>query len=203
MQRAMPEAAPRFAILGSGRGSNAEALMAAFASGFLPAELVLVASDRAGAPLLDKAQARGYATALIESRGLPREEHEARLLDCLGRHGAQHLLLAGYMRILGSTFLRRFSGVVLNIHPSLLPDFPGLRAVERQWTAGVKVAGATVHFVDDGVDTGPPLLTGSLEVAGDEGPGGLAQRILTEVEHVIYPRAVWLLCQRLRKEKIS
>ena len=105
--------------------------------------------------------------------------------------------LAGYLRILSEAFLRQFAGVVLNIHPSLLPDFPGLGAAARQWRAGVRVAGATVHYVDAGVDTGPILLSGSLEVRGDEGEAGLAQRILTEVEHVIYPRAVWLLCARL------
>lgn len=192
-----------FAILGSGRGSNAEALMAAFASGFVPARLAVVATDRAGAPILDKAAARGYPTLLVESRGRPRPEHESELLLRLAEHGVQHLLLAGYMRILGSTFLRGFPGTILNIHPSLLPDFPGLHAVERQWAAGVRVAGATVHLVDDGVDTGPPLLTGSLEVRGDEGPEGLAGRILTEVEHVIYPRAVWLHCQRLRQQTLQ
>lgn len=189
---------PRFAILGSGRGSNAEALMAAFQSGFIPGKLMLVASDRAQAPILDKAAARGFATELVESRGLARQDHESALLDCLRRHRVEHLLLAGYMRILSADFLRAFAGVVLNIHPSLLPDFPGLKAVQRQWQAGVRVAGATVHYVDAGVDTGPPLLFGSLEVRGDEGAMGLGQRILCEIEHVIYPRAVWLLCQRLQ-----
>ena len=189
---------PRFAILGSGRGSNAEALMAAFASGFLPAELAVVIADREGAAILDRAAARGVARALCPSRDRPRAEHEAELLARLQRHRAQHLLLAGYLRILSEAFLRQFAGVVLNIHPSLLPDFPGLGAAARQWRAGVRVAGATVHYVDAGVDTGPILLSGSLEVRGDEGEAGLAQRILTEVEHVIYPRAVWLLCARLR-----
>lgn len=174
--------------------------MRAFASGSLPARLALVATDRPGAPILEKAAARGFPTLLVDRRGRSRAEHESELLQRLREHGVQHLLLAGYLRILGSTFLRGFPGTILNIHPSLLPDFPGLHAVERQWAAGVRIAGATVHQVDDGVDTGPPLLSGSLEVRGDEGPEGLAQRILTEVEHVIYPRAVWLHCQRLRSQ---
>ena len=172
--------------------------MAAFASGFLPAELAVVIADRQGAGILDKAAARGVPTELCPSRDRQRAEHEAELITCLRRHRVEHLLLAGYLRILSEAFLRQLSGEVLNIHPSLLPDFPGLGAAARQWHAGVRVAGATVHYVDAGVDTGPILLTGSIEVRGDEGEAGLAQRILTEVEHFIYRRAVWLLCARLR-----
>jgi phosphoribosylglycinamide formyltransferase-1 len=190
---------PRFAILGSGRGSNADALMAAFQSGFLPAELVLVISDRPSAPILDKARDRSYPTALHPSRGRPREEQEAELTANLAAHGYPHLLLAGYMRLLSPRFVEAYPGVILNIHPSLLPDFPGLHAVTAQWQAGVRVAGATVHFVDAGCDTGPILLCGSLEVRGDEGIEGLGQRILTEVEHVLYPRAVRLLIERLER----
>ena len=101
------------------------------------------------------------------------------------------------MRILSDYVLSRFGGAILNIHPSLLPEFPGLHGAERQWAAGCKVAGATVHLVDRGVDTGPVLLMGSLEVRGDEGREGLAERILHEIEHVIYPRAVRLFVERL------
>jgi phosphoribosylglycinamide formyltransferase-1 len=190
---------PRFAILGSGRGSNAESLMAGFQSGFLPAELVLVVSDVAGAPILDKARARGYATALFPSRGRPREEQEAELSACLLAQDAPHLLLAGYMRLLSRRFVESYPGFILNIHPSLLPDFPGLHSALAQWQAGVRVAGATVHFVDAGCDTGPILLSGSLEVRGDEGSVGLAERILTEVEHVLYPRAVRLVLERMQR----
>lgn len=187
----------RFAILGSGRGSNAAALMAAFTRCEIPAVLAVVISNVRGAPLLDKARAAGYPTDLIESAGRLRDQHEEDLLACLGAHRVDHLLLAGYGRLLSPRFLSRFAGLILNIHPSLLPDFPGLGAAARQWQAGVRIAGATVHLVDAGVDTGPPLLSGSIEVRGDEGPEGLAQRILTEVEHVIYPRAVRLVCERL------
>lgn len=173
--------------------------MAAFAGRAIPAELAVVVGNVAGAPLLDKAQARGYPIERLESRGLLREQHEALLLASLAAHRVDHLLLAGYMRLLSPWFLSRFAGLILNIHPSLLPEFPGIGAVARQWQAGVGITGATVHLVDAGMDTGPPLLTGSIEVRGDEGPEGLAERIRTEVEHVIYPRAVRLVCERLRR----
>lgn len=189
----------RFAIFASGRGSNAEALMDAFQSGFIPAQVGLVLSNKADAAVLDKARARNVPTALVPSAGMPRETHEAKLLETLAEARIDHLLLAGYMRILSPYFLTRFQGSILNIHPSLLPDFPGLDGAERQWEAGVKVAGATVHFVDAGVDTGQVLLQGSLLVRGDEGADGLAQRVLHEVEHVIYPRAVRLFIDRLNR----
>ncbi len=190
---------PRFAILASGRGSNAEALMRAFKRGFIGGEVAAVVSNVAGAGVLERAKEMGIATHVVVSKGLTREAHEEQLLALLTQLGAQHLLLAGYMRILSSWFLSRFSGRILNIHPSLLPEFPGLHGAERQFAAGRSVVGATVHFVDGGVDSGPVLLQGSIEVRGDEGAEGLAQRILAEVEHVIYPRAVRLFVERLTK----
>jgi phosphoribosylglycinamide formyltransferase-1 len=174
--------------------------MDAFESGFIPAELALVLSNKEGAPVVEKAAARGVRTRVIPSRGIEREEHEDLLLAALQEAHIDHVLLAGYMRILTPHFLAGFGGSVINIHPALLPDFPGLHAAERQWEAGYRVAGATVHFVDEGVDTGQVLLQGSLEVRGDEGPEGLAQRILHEVEHVIYPRAVRLFVDRQRRK---
>jgi phosphoribosylglycinamide formyltransferase-1 len=193
----------RFAICASGRGSNAMALMDAFESGFIPARVSLVVCNVPDAPVIEHAKQRGYEVAVIASKGLPREAHEDLVLAELGRHRIDHLLLAGYMRILSPHFLKRFGGRIINIHPSLLPDFPGLHAAERQWEAGAKVAGATVHFVDAGVDSGPVLLQGSLLVRGDEGAEGLARRILEEVEHVIYPRAVRLFVDRLRRAPIE
>lgn len=170
--------------------------MDAFDNGFIPADLVLVLTNKEGAPVVDKAASRGIATATIPSKGKKRQAHEELMLAALNEAGVDHILLAGYMRILTPYFLRNFSGSVINIHPALLPDFPGLNAAARQWNAGSKVAGATVHFVDEGVDTGLPILMGTIEVRGDEGPDGLAQRILNEVEHVIYPRAVRLFVDR-------
>lgn len=190
---------PRLAIFASGRGSNALALMEAIHSDFIPASLEVVLSNKPGAPVLSKAQELGYRTKMVPSRGLSRAQHEDQLLEVMAAHSIDHVLLAGYMRILSPRFLRGFSGTILNIHPALLPDFPGLRAAEKQWEAGVEVAGATVHLVDEGVDTGPVVLQGSLVVRGDEGPEGLASRILHEVEHVIYPRAVRLYLDRLAR----
>ena len=186
----------RFAILASGRGSNADALMQGFASGYLQANLVAVVSDRPDAPVLQKATVRGYATAVVPSGKKTREAHENELLELLAAHKIEHLLLAGYMRLLSPHFLDRFAGAILNIHPALLPDFRGMHAARRQWEAKATVVGATVHFVDAGVDTGPILLQGSIDVRGDEDCDRLAQRILTEVEHAIYPRAVRLFLER-------
>lgn len=203
MDTQRPDGRARFAIFGSGRGSNAAALMAQFRKGSLDADLALVLSNVVDAPILNKARAHGYPAVLVENQGRSREDHEALCLACLREHHIDHLLLAGYMRILSPRFIERFKeqcgGVILNIHPSLLPDFPGLSAVAAQWQSGARVAGATVHFVDAGVDTGPCLLSGSIDVRGDEGAEGLAARILEEVEHVIYPRAVRLLLDRLRR----
>jgi phosphoribosylglycinamide formyltransferase-1 len=190
---------PRFAILGSGRGSNAVALMQAFAAGSLPAELAVVISNVAGAPILQRAAEQGYPASLVESIGRSRAEHEAQVCEVLRRYGVDHLLLAGYLRVLSPEFVARFPGFILNIHPSLVPEFPGLHAVAAQWRAGVRVAGATVHFVDAGIDTGPTLLSGAIDVRGDEGEAGVAGRILTEVEHSLYPRALRLLLERMAR----
>ena len=193
---ATPPDRPRFAILASGRGSNAERLMEAFAAEDLDdADLVLLVGDNPDAPALERAARRGIPTAVVP-RLETREHHEAELLAAVA--DADHLLLAGYMRVLSPWFLERFPGTILNVHPSLLPDFPGLDAPAQQWEAGVAVAGATVHIVDETVDGGPILLQGSIAVRGDEGAEGLAARILTEVEHRIYPQAVRLFLDRLR-----
>ncbi|MFO0622295.1 MAG: phosphoribosylglycinamide formyltransferase [Polyangia bacterium] len=188
---------PRFAILGSGRGSNAAVLLDAFLRGDFEAELAVVISNVASAPILTIAQNKGFCAASVEVSGTDRAEQEQRLLATLASHHVDHLLLAGYMRLLSPSFVQQFPGVILNIHPSLLPDFPGRTAIADQWHARVQIAGATVHFVDAGIDSGPILLSGSLCVRGDEGIEGLASRVLTEVEHVIYPRAVQLLLHRL------
>lgn len=190
----------KFGILASGRGSNAESLMKAFSEDDFPAELTVVISNRGDAPVLEKARAHGVEALTVESKDKERHDHELELLSALGERNVDHLLLAGYMRVLSRTFLRGWRGQILNIHPSLLPEFPGLHAQERQWEAGVKVAGATVHFVDDGVDTGPVLLQGAIDVRGDEGSDGLSRRILEEVEHELYPRAVRLFLDRMRRE---
>ena len=197
MHEANQDKSPRFAIFASGRGSNATVLMDSFISGFNQGSVCLVASNQADAPVLTKARERGIPTVCIPHKGMDRAEHDHAMLGALKEHGADHLLLAGYMRILGAEFIDSFPGHILNIHPSLLPDFRGMHAIERQWEAGVKVAGATVHEVIADVDAGTTILQGSIEVRGDEGAEGLADRILNEVEHKIYPQAVWLLTRRL------
>ena len=189
---------PRFAILASGRGSNAEALMQAFTSGFIPAELALVLSDKPEALVINKARQRGWPTECIPRGQRPREAHERDLLERLAAARVDHVLLAGYMRLLSPYFLAQFPGQILNIHPALLPDFPGLHAVRRQWQAGRKVVGATVHCVDTGVDSGTIVLQGSLLARGDESAQELAHRILHEVEQFIYPRPVRLFVERLQ-----
>jgi phosphoribosylglycinamide formyltransferase-1 len=191
----------RFAVLASGRGSNALRLIELFQGGTVAAELVLVLSNVDGAPVLAKAMGLGVPVACVPSRGLSRRVHEQRVLEVLARIQVDHLLLAGYMRILSPWFLERFPGRILNIHPSLLPDFPGLDAPRQAWEAGVREAGATVHFVDRGVDSGPVLLQERLAVRGDEGPEGLADRILTEIEHHLYPRAVRLFLDGLGSQE--
>ena len=197
MHEAKRSNGPRFAIFASGRGSNATVLMDSFISGFNPGHVCLVASNQNDAAVLERANERNIPSLCIPHKGMPRAEHDAAMLQALRDHKADHLLLAGYMRILGSDFIAGFNGHILNIHPSLLPDFRGMHAIERQWEAQVKVAGATVHEVIADVDAGTTLLQGSIEVRGDEGPDGLADRILNEVEHKIYPQAVWLLTRRL------
>lgn len=177
--------------------------MAAFASGFIPASLACVISNVRGAPVLEKAARRNIPIALVEHRGLSRQEHEQRVLDVLRTARTDHLLLAGYMRILSPEFLGRFSGRIINIHPALLPEFPGLHAARKQWEAGRQIAGATVHYVDAGVDTGPILLQGSRVAEPNESLEVYEQRLLEDVEHVIYPRAVRLFLERLHTRNLQ
>lgn len=207
MPPAEPQAAPRrrhrFAILGSGRGSNAVALMRELADPEIPAELLVVVSNVPGAAILERAAQHGYPSLVVDSAGRDRRDHERELLQRLRERGVEHLLLAGYMRLLSADFIAAWPGAILNIHPSLLPDFPGLGAVAAQWRAEVRQSGATVHFVDAGIDTGPVLLRGTLEVRGDEGEAGLATRIREEVEHLLYPQALRLLLHRLDEDAQS
>jgi phosphoribosylglycinamide formyltransferase-1 len=171
--------------------------MRAFAAGFLPATLVQVLSNAPQAGVLEAARAHQVPCQCVPSAGRTRQAHEAALLQALGAQQVDHLLLAGYMRLLSPEFLAAFKGTVLNIHPSLLPEFPGLHAARRQAQAGRKVVGATVHVVDAGVDTGPILLQGSLVAEDGESEDVTIGRILAEVEHVIYPRAVRLFLDRV------
>lgn len=181
----------RFALMASGRGSNALNLLRyAKAHPDLGVEMPLLVVNREDSPLCQASHHEGAEVLCIPHRELGRKSHEAKVLAALEEHGIQHLLLAGYMRILSPDFVRRFDGAILNIHPSLLPAFPGTDGIGDQWRHGAKVVGATVHFVDAGVDTGRVILQGSIERQPGEGRNALAARVLKEVEHVIYPRAL-------------
>lgn len=177
----------RLAVLLSGRGSNLEALAAACARGEVPGRIVLALSDRADAAGLAKARAAGIpAEAEERAQGEPRAAHEARLAARIEAAGADLLCLAGFMRVLSPALVARFAGRIVNVHPSLLPAFPGLEAQRQAFEHGVRVSGATVHLVDAGTDTGP--------IAGQEAvplePGDDAERLaarILEAEHRLYP----------------
>jgi phosphoribosylglycinamide formyltransferase 1 len=179
-------------VLISGRGSNLQALLDAQAAGTLGGAIVVVVSNVAGAAGLEKARARGVAAHTCEHRGLPRADHEARVLELLRAARVDLVCLAGYMRLLSAAFVHALAVPILNVHPSLLPSFPGLEAQRQAFEHGVKVSGATVHLVDEALDAGPIVLQEAVPVRDDDGVESLAARIL-EAEHRIFPRAVRLL----------
>lgn len=178
------------AILISGRGSNFVALAGAVERGEIPARIVLVLSNEPEAAGLAKAREMGLPTASIPHRNSSgRRAHEAAVLEALERAGAEWVCLAGYMRLLSPDFVRRFEGRLLNIHPSLLPSFPGLDVQERTLEHGVKISGCTVHLVDEDLDNGPIVVQRSVPVLDDDDADSLAARIL-EQEHRAYPEAL-------------
>jgi len=185
----------RVAVLLSGRGSNFVALADACARGEVPAEVALVVSNRSDAPGLERAREKGIATVVVPSKGVPREEHEERVAAAIVGARAEWVCLAGYMRLLSPAFVARFAPRILNIHPALLPSFPGLEAQHQAWEYGVKVSGCTVHLVDAGCDTGPIVVQRAAPVFDGDTPDDLAARIL-EQEHVAYAEALRLLLTR-------
>lgn len=183
----------RTAVLASGRGSNLQALLEAAQKGEIPIEIVTVGSDQADALALKRAQAAGISIRVFPSADYPdRWAQEEDILIWLRENKADLLLLAGYMRVLSREFIRQVKIPILNIHPSLLPAFPGLHAQRQAVDYGVKVSGCTVHFVDEGLDSGPIILQETVPVFPDDTEESLANRIL-EVEHRLYPEAVRLL----------
>jgi phosphoribosylglycinamide formyltransferase 1 len=192
----------RVAILISGRGSNMAALIDAAKSADFPAEIVAVISNRADAPGLEKAEASGIATVVIESKpfGKDRAGFEAVLQRALDEKKVDLICLGGFMRLFTAEFVQRWYGRMLNIHPSLLPSFPGLDPHGQALQAGVKISGATVHFVIPETDAGPIIMQGAVTVADDDTAETLSQRILG-IEHRIYPDALRLLASgKLRLE---
>ena len=180
----------RIAILISGRGSNMIALADAIGSGSIPhAEIAIVLSDKSTAGGLQLARDRGLETAVIERRGRSREEHELEIIAVLQAHQIDLVCLAGYMRLLSPCFIAEFRGRILNIHPSLLPSFPGLDVQRQALTHGVKISGCTVHFVDDTLDGGPIIAQRTVPVLDEDTEETLAARIL-EQEHKLYPEAL-------------
>lgn len=178
------------AVLLSGRGSNFLALHEAIERGELPARIVLVASNLEAAPGLARARELGLAATALPHREEPsRAAHEAKLAAAVAASGAEWVCLAGYMRLLSADFVRRFQRRILNIHPSLLPSFPGLDAQRQAVEAGVKVSGCTVHFVDEGLDSGPIVAQRAVPVLDEDDVAALSARILTE-EHHLYPEAL-------------
>jgi phosphoribosylglycinamide formyltransferase 1 len=184
----------RVAILISGRGSNMAALIKAAVADDYPAEIALVVSNRAEAGGLEKARASGIATVVVESKpfGKDRAAFEAALQAALDQHGIELICLGGFMRLFTAEFARAWYGRMLNIHPSLLPSFPGLDPHGQALRAGVKISGATVHFVIPETDAGPILMQGAVAVSDHDTAETLSERIL-EVEHRIYPDALRLL----------
>jgi len=180
----------RIGVLLSGRGSNFEALADSVAAGRIPeAEIGLVLSNREGAPGIDRAKARGFATRVIPSKGLERETYDRQVVAALREANVDLICLAGYMRLLSPFFVAAFPQRILNIHPSLLPSFPGLESQRQALEYGVKFAGCTVHFVDENLDAGPIVLQAVVPIEDRDTEVTLSARILQE-EHRIYSEAV-------------
>jgi phosphoribosylglycinamide formyltransferase-1 len=183
----------RVAILISGRGSNMLALSKAIASGVVPnARIVLVVSDQANAVGLHAAAELGHETLVVERRGRSRQEHEAEIIAALRERNVDLVCLAGYMRLLSPCFIEAFPHRILNIHPSLLPSFPGLDAHHQALAHGVRFSGCTVHFVDDTLDGGPIIAQRVVPVLDHDSEETLSARILEE-EHSVYAEALRLV----------
>jgi len=179
----------RIGILLSGRGSNFEAIAGNIAAGSLDAEIVIVISNREDAKGLETAKRLGLPSVCIPSKGMDRLAYDELILTELARHDVELVCLAGYLRLLSSGFVKQYAGRILNIHPSLLPSFPGLDAQHQALAYGVKVAGCTVHFVDENLDSGPILLQATVPVNDDDTVDSLSSRILQQ-EHRLYSEAI-------------
>jgi phosphoribosylglycinamide formyltransferase-1 len=185
----------RIGILLSGRGSNFEALADSVSAGRIPgAEIVIVISNRDGAPGIDRAGARGIEARVIPSKGLQREEYDRQVVAVLKDKHVDLVCLAGFMRLLSPYFVSEFRGRILNIHPSLLPAFPGLESQRQALEYGVKFSGCTVHFVDENLDAGPVIAQAIVPVLDSDTPDTLAEKVLKE-EHRIYTEAVRLVLE--------
>jgi phosphoribosylglycinamide formyltransferase-1 len=185
----------RIGVLLSGRGSNFEALAESVEAGRIPnAEIAVVISNREGAPGIERANARGIPTRVIPSKGLEREVYDRQVAAVLDEYKVDLICLAGYMRLLSPFFIAKFPNRILNIHPSLLPSFPGLESQRQALEYGVKVAGCSVHFVDENLDAGPIVLQAVVPVLDQDTEATLSDKILEE-EHRIYTEAVKIVLE--------
>lgn len=185
----------RIGVLVSGRGSNLQAIIDAVQAGWLPVEIGVVISDKPEAYALERARRADIPAVVIERGSFEsRDAFEQAILAALETYGVELIALAGFMRILSGHFTARYAQRVINIHPALLPAFPGLHAQAQALNYGVKVTGCTVHFVDEGMDTGPIILQAAVPVEDDDTEETLSQRILKQ-EHRIYPLALQLLAE--------
>ena len=183
----------RIGVLLSGRGSNFEALADSIIAGRISdAEIAIVVSNREDAPGIARAKSRGIATKVIPSKGLERETFDRQVVAVLNEHRVDLVCLAGYMRLLSPFFVAAFPNRILNIHPSLLPSFPGLESQKQALDYGAKLAGCTVHFVDENLDAGPIILQAAVTVEDHDTEASLSEKILRE-EHRIYTEAVKLV----------
>ncbi|MFA4861095.1 phosphoribosylglycinamide formyltransferase [Methanoregula sp.] len=185
----------RIAVLASGRGSNFQAMIDAIQACQIPADCVALITDNPKAYAIERAEKAGIPRIVIDYTSFPsREVYERALLSAMQEVNADLFVLAGYMRILGTSIVRAFPGKMVNIHPALLPSFTGLHAQRQAVEYGVKIAGCTVHFVDESLDGGPIILQGIVPVLDDDDEDSLANRILVQ-EHICFPEAVRLFCE--------
>lgn len=182
----------RLGVLISGRGSNFEAIARNVAEGLLDAEIAVVISNRGEARGLETARAHGFNAVCLPSKGTDREIYDRLLVAELRKHDVDLVCLAGFMRLLSSGFIREFPNRILNVHPSLLPSFPGLDAQHQALAHGVKITGCTVHFVDEDLDAGPIVIQAAVPIRDDDTETELSARILAE-EHRIYSKAIGIV----------
>jgi len=181
------------AVFASGTGSNFQAMID---QKDLPCEISLLVCDKAEAPVIDKARKKGISIYLVDPKSYPsKQDYEKEILRELHALGIEWIFLAGYMRLIGSTLLNVFSGKILNIHPSMLPNFPGLDAIGQALEAGVSKTGVTVHFVDEGMDTGPVIIQESVPILKQDTKETLTKRI-QQVEHRLYVKAIQLVINK-------
>ena len=180
----------KIAIFASGTGSNFAAIEQAVRNGQIKAEIALLVSDQTGAAVIKKAEDAGIPTLVLKPKSfLSKRDYEQVILDALKQKSVSFIVLAGYMRLIGPTLLREFPNSIINIHPSLLPAFPGLHAIEQAFEAGVKVTGVSIHFVDEGMDTGPILSQRAVDILEDDSINTLETRIHI-IEHDLYPETL-------------